>query len=76
MMRVADNVGDAGAGLFARRKAEQNRPRAFRRTQDAHGRLSHDAELAFRADHQAEKIEAGTVEMIAADLDNRAVDEH
>ena len=51
---VADDVGDASAGLFARREAEQNRARAFGRTQYAHRRLGDDAELAFRADDQPE----------------------
>ena len=57
-------------------EAEQRRPRAFGRAQDAHGGLRDDAELAFRAGDQAEQVVARAVEMVAADLDHGAVDQH
>jgi hypothetical protein len=45
----------------------------FGRAQDAHGRFRDDAELAFRADDQAEDVEPGRIEMRAADLHTAAV---
>ena len=71
-----DDAGDAGAGGFRGVKADQHRPGAFRCLEQAHGRLGDDAELAFRADDQAEDIVAGSVEVIAADIDDLAVHQH
>ena len=55
----ADDRGDAGAGGLGGGEAHQHRPRALGGAQDAHGRLGDDAELALRADDQAEEIVAG-----------------
>ena len=49
-------------------------PSALR--QDAHGRLSDDAELALRADDEGEEVIALRVEECAADLDDLAVHQH
>ena len=54
-----DDRGHRLAGLFAGREAEQDGARALGRAQDAHGRLGDDAELPFRADDEAEDVEAG-----------------
>ena len=72
----ADDGGDAVARRLAGVEADQHRPRALGGAQDAHGRLGDDAELALRADDQAEEVVAGAVEMRAADLDDGAVDQH
>ena len=57
-------------------EAEQHRPRAFRRLEQAHGDLGDDAELAFGADDQSEEIVAGRIEARAADIDDLAVHQH
>ena len=43
----------------ARVEAHQHRPRALGGAQDADGRFGDDAELALRADDEAEEIVAG-----------------
>ena len=63
-------------GGFGRSEAHQHRPRAFGGAEDADGRLGDDAELALGADDEAEEIVAGGVEVAAADVDDRAVDQH
>ena len=69
-------AADALAGGLAGVEAEQHRPRAFGGAQDAHGCLGGDAELALRADHQAQQIVAGRIEVRAADLDHLAIHQH
>ena len=71
-----DDRGDASACVLVGAKAEQHRPRAFGRFEQAHGHLGDDAELAFGADDQAEKIVAGRIEARAADIDDVAVHQH
>ena len=71
----ADDRRDAGAGVLDGVEAHQRRARAFGGAQDAHRRLGDDAELALGAADEAEEVVAGAVEMPAADLDHRAVDQ-
>ena len=52
---------------------DQHRPRPFCLSQDAHRRFRHDAELSLRSDDKREKIVALRLQMIAADVDDRAV---
>ena len=60
----------------ARGEAHQHRARALGGAQDAHRRLGDDAELALRADDEAEEVVARRVEMGAAEVDDGAVDQH
>ena len=48
----------------------------FGGAQDPHGRLGDDAELPLRAADEAEQVVAAAVEVLAADLDHGAVDQH
>ena len=57
-------------------KPDQHGARAFRPLQDAHGDLGDDAEQTFRAGDDAEEIVAAGVEMLAAEANDLAGDEH
>ena len=72
----ADDVGDAAPGVLARGEADQRGARRLRRAQDAHRHLGHDAEQALRAGHQAEQVVAVGIEMLAAEPDHLAGDQH
>ena len=52
------------------------KPNRTGRAQDAQGRLGDDAELALRADHQPEQVVAGRIQGVAADVHDRAVEQH
>ena len=57
-------------------KTNHHRPRAFRRPLDTNRRLGHDAELAFRTDHQSEQIETRRIEIGPADFDDFTINHH
>ena len=76
MMPAAMMAATQAPAVSLELEAEQHRPRAFRRLEQAHGDLGDDAELAFRADDQSEEIVAGRIEARAADIDDLAVHQH
>ena len=57
-------------------KADQQRPRGRRLSQDAHGDLGDDPEQPLGAGHDAHQIVAVGIEMLAAEPDDLAVDQH
>ena len=69
-------AGDAFAGVLRRRKSDQQRARAFRLLEDAHRDLGNDAKQALRAGDDAEQVVAAGVEMLAADTQHLAGDQH
>ena len=71
-----DNGRDTGPRLLAARKAEQNRPRPFRRAQNPHAHFGDNAKLPLRPDNQSEQIIARSIHGLAADLDHRAIHQH
>ena len=71
-----DDRGNATARSFRRAETDHQRARAFGGRKDFNSRFGDDAELAFRADHEAQEIVAVAFERGAADVDDRAVDQH
>ena len=71
-----DDVGHALPGILAGRKADQHGARRLGLLQDAHGHFGDDAEQALRAGHQAQQVIALAVEMLAAEPDHLAGDQH
>ena len=72
-----DDRGDALAGASRPVEADQHGPRALGGAQDAHGRLGDDAELALRAARPGRAGRSRALSRcVAADLDDRAVDQH
>ncbi len=72
----ADDAGDAFARGLGGREADQHRARGLRLLEDAHRHLGDDAEQPFRADNEAEQIEPAGIEMLAAETDHLAGDQH
>ncbi len=71
-----DNAGDAGSRRFAGIEGNQQRAGGFRRAEDAHGDLGHDAEHALRANDEREEIVARLVKMAPAEPDDLAGHQH
>ena len=72
----ADNPADAFAGVLRRRKADQHRAGAFGLLEDPHRDLGDDAEQALGSGDDAEQVVAAGIEMLAADADDLAGDQH
>ena len=64
------------AGILGLGKADQQRPRGRRLPQDAHGDLGDDAEQPLGAGHDPHQVVAARVEVLAAEPDDLAVDQH
>ncbi len=71
-----DDGRDRVAGLLYTVKAEEHGLGAFGGPEDSHRRLGHDAELSLGSDHEPQKIEPACIQVLAADVDDRAVDQH
>ena len=71
-----DDAADAGAGFFDGGKADQQGAGAFGLAQNPHRDLGDDAEQPLGSDHDAEQIVAGRIEMLAAEPQDLAGDQH
>ena len=71
-----DDARNPFACVFRRRETDENGARGFRLLQDADGDFGDDAEQAFRAGDDAEKIVAAGVEMLAAEPKHLAGHQH
>ena len=76
MMPPRDHVGDALAGGLVAGEPEQERARRLGLAQDAHGHFRDDPEQPLRAGHQPHQIVAAVVEVLAAQANHLAVDQH
>ena len=72
----ADDARHALAGVFRARKADQHRARGLRLLQDAHRDLGDDAEQSLRAGDDADQVVAAGVQVLAAEPDHLAADQH
>ena len=72
----ADDAADAGPGVPGVGEADQHGARAFRLLEDADRHLGDDAEQPFGTDEQAEQVVSSGIEMLAAEPDDVAIDQH
>ena len=76
MMPAPITLLDAFAGVFRAGEADQQSARGLGLFQDADGDFGDDAEKAFGAGDDAEQIIAAGIQMLAADADDLAGDQH
>ena len=69
----SDDVADSGARFVGTRKSGEERAHTFGAFDDAQDNFCGDAESTFRADENASEIVAGGIEMLAAEMDQRAI---
>ena len=72
----ADDARDALAGILGRGKADQHGARGLGFLQDPHGYFGDDAEQPLRAGDNADQVIAARIEMLAAEPDDLAGDQH
>ena len=70
---IGDDRRNATPCRFGGREADEDRARAFRLAQNAHGHFCHDAELAFGADDKPKQVVALRIEVVAAEFSDLAV---